>query len=31
MSYGESCNGCVLYKGEATGMLTEDNARVILE
>jgi peptidyl-Asp metalloendopeptidase len=41
MSYSESCNGCVripfwsnprvLYKGEPTGTLTEDNARVILE
>jgi peptidyl-Asp metalloendopeptidase len=41
MSYEESCNGCprmpiwsnprVLYKGEPTGTLTEDNARVILE
>jgi len=41
MSYQESCDGCpripfwsnprVLYKGEPTGTLTEDNARVILE
>jgi hypothetical protein len=41
MSYQEGCNGCpripfwsnprVLYKGEPTGTLTEDNARVILE
>jgi hypothetical protein len=41
MSYAESCDGClripywsnprVLYKGEPTGTLTEDNARVILE
>ena len=41
MSYPESCGGCpripiwsnprVLYKGEPTGTLTEDNARVILE
>lgn len=41
MSYNEGCNGCpripywsnprVLYKGEPTGTLTEDNARVILE
>jgi hypothetical protein len=41
MSYAESCNGClripyfsnprVLYKGEPTGTLTEDAARVILE
>ena len=41
MSYAESCEGClripywsnprVLYKGEPTGTLTEDNARVILE
>ena len=41
MSYKEACNGCpripfwsnprVLYKGEPTGTLTEDNARVILE
>ena len=41
MSYPEGCNGCprlpfwsnprVLYKGEPTGTLTEDNARVILE
>jgi hypothetical protein len=41
MSYAESCDGClripfwsnprVLYKGDPTGTLTEDNARVILE
>jgi hypothetical protein len=41
MSYEESCDGClripywsnprVLYNGEPTGTLTEDNARVILE
>ncbi len=41
MSYPESCEGCpripfwsnprVTYKGEPTGTLTEDNARVILE
>jgi peptidyl-Asp metalloendopeptidase len=41
MSYAESCDGClripywsnprILYKGEPTGSLTEDNARVILE
>jgi hypothetical protein len=41
MSYAESCNGCVripswsnprvLYKGEPTATLMEDNARVILE
>ena len=41
MSYSESCDGClripywsnsrVLYNGEPTGTLTEDNARVILE
>jgi hypothetical protein len=41
MSYAESCDGClripffsnprVLYKGEPTGTLSEDNARVILE
>jgi hypothetical protein len=41
MSYAESCDGCpripfwssprVLYKGEPTGTLTEDNARVIPE
>jgi peptidyl-Asp metalloendopeptidase len=41
MSYAESCEGClripfwsnprVFYKGEPTGSLTEDNARVILE
>jgi hypothetical protein len=41
MSYPESCNGCpripfwsnprILYKGEPTGTVTEDNARVILE
>jgi hypothetical protein len=41
MSYSQSCDGClripywsnprVLYKGEPTGTLTEDNARVILE
>jgi hypothetical protein len=41
MSYAESCGGClripfwsnprVLYKGEPTGSLTEDNARAILE
>jgi peptidyl-Asp metalloendopeptidase len=41
MSYAESCDGCpripfwsnprVFYKGEPTGTLTEDNARVILE
>jgi hypothetical protein len=41
MSYAHSCDGClripywsnprVLYKGEPTGTLTEDNARVILE
>jgi peptidyl-Asp metalloendopeptidase len=41
MSYADSCGGCpripfwsnprVLYKGESTGTLTEDNARVILE
>jgi hypothetical protein len=41
MSYAESCEGClripywsnprVLFKGEPTGTLTEDNARVILE
>jgi hypothetical protein len=41
MSYAESCNGCLripfwsnprlLYKGEPTGTLAEDNARVILE
>jgi hypothetical protein len=41
MSYAESCDGClripywsnprVLYKGEPTGTVSEDNARVILE
>jgi hypothetical protein len=41
MSYGASCDGClripfwsnprVLYKGEPTGTLSEDNVRVILE
>jgi hypothetical protein len=41
MSYEEDCGGClrvpiwsnprVLYKGEPTGTLTEDSARVILE
>jgi len=41
MSYARGCDGClripywsnprVLYKGEPTGTLTEDNARVILE
>jgi hypothetical protein len=41
MSYAESCDGCLripywsnprmLHKGEPTGKLTEDNARVILE
>jgi hypothetical protein len=41
MSYAESCEGCmripfwsnprILYKGEPTGTLSEDNARVILE
>ena len=41
MSYAESCDGCLripywsnllmLHKGEPTGRLTEDNARVILE
>ena len=41
MSYAEGCDGClripywsnprVLYKGEPTGTLAEDNARVILE
>ena len=41
MSYAESCDGClripfwsnprVLYEGEPTGTVTEDNARVILE
>jgi hypothetical protein len=41
MSYEEDCDGCpripfwsnprILYKGEPTGTLTEDNARVILE
>jgi hypothetical protein len=41
MSYQESCDGCpripfwsnprVLFKGEPTGTLTEDNARIILE
>jgi metallopeptidase family M12-like protein len=41
MSYQESCDGCpripfwsnprVFYKGEPTGTLTEDNARVIVE
>lgn len=41
MSYAESCDGClripywsnprVLYNGEPTGTLAEDNARVILE
>jgi len=41
MSYKEACDGCpripfwsnprVLYKGEPTGTVTEDNARVILE
>jgi peptidyl-Asp metalloendopeptidase len=41
MSYAEGCDGClripywsnprVLYEGEPTGTLTEDNARVILE
>jgi hypothetical protein len=41
MSYQESCGGCpripfwsnprVLYNGEPTGTITEDNARVILE
>ena len=41
MSYQQGCNGCVRipfwsnprvrYKGEPTGTLTNDNARVILE
>ena len=41
MSYQQACNGClripfwssprVTYKGEPTGTLTEDNARLILE
>jgi hypothetical protein len=41
ISYAESCEGClripywsnprIFYKGEPTGTLTEDNARVILE